>query len=413
MKKISLIKHLNSIKPVKAYSNKNTEFDKMFGNYTLKSFIRSLKKPIKSKRATFLDEMAEKFPYEEEEGNPDPFQSLNKKNIKLNKLYNNIFIEGYSQTENNKKSTLNSLITNNYNYKKPFQLNVTPNSCTYNPKYDCIFKKVPVITINKTPRKFYNDNEPNTSYIKRKIKLEKIPKINKTNIKIYKNNNEKKKLNSLGLFNHDFKFFVQFNDSILEEKNEKNDKNEKEEKEEKEEKDKNTGLKTIIRLKSKDSIIKTNNQRYKDNINISRNNISKLFNIQKNKTPHYRINNKNNRNLNYILKIHPHTYIKNKSKKERDNKDKGYIINFNKMISRNYDNMINISTINNPSFNRYEPKFEYITQSPKGFVFGINDNKTIYEKKKILLKKLWCSYGHLSKDYYLINNSKLNRTKDN
>ena len=78
------------------------------------------------------------------------------------------------------------------------------------------------------------------------------------------------------------------------------------------------------------------------------------------------------------------------------------------MSKRNFEIIINNSTLNNPSFYKYEPKFDYITQSSKAFNFGFINKRTNFEKKKFLLKKMWCSYADISKDYYLINNSKLN-----
>ena len=78
------------------------------------------------------------------------------------------------------------------------------------------------------------------------------------------------------------------------------------------------------------------------------------------------------------------------------------------MSKRNFGIILNNSILKNPSVYDYEPKFDYITQSSNAFNFGYNQNKTNYQKKKFLLKKMLCSYANLSKDYYIINNSKLN-----
>ncbi len=119
--------------------------------------------------------------------------------------------------------------------------------------------------------------------------------------------------------------------------------------------------------------------------------------------------NKNKSKNNYFFKNFFKTNINNEINEDRYNKQKKNIIDFNKMTKRNFDIILNKSTLKNPSFYRYSPKFGYTTQSTKGFNFGHKENKTIYEKKKTLLKKMWCSYGDLSKEYYLINNSKLNK----
>ena len=86
-----LLDNLDSISNINVYSRKNREYEKILGNYTLKSFIKSIKNPIKIKRRNFLDEMAEKYPYDE-----DPSfkisQSLNKKIVRSKELFNNISI---------------------------------------------------------------------------------------------------------------------------------------------------------------------------------------------------------------------------------------------------------------------------------------------------------------------------------
>lgn len=82
------------------------------------------------------------------------------------------------------------------------------------------------------------------------------------------------------------------------------------------------------------------------------------------------------------------------------------------MSKRNFDILLNNSVLKNPSFYRYKPNFDYIKQSPKIINFGTNDNRTNFQKKRYLLKKMWCSYANLTKDYILINNSKLNETKN-
>ena len=44
------------------------------------------------------------------------------------------------------------------------------------------------------------------------------------------------------------------------------------------------------------------------------------------------------------------------------NNDKKRNLDFSKMSKRNFEIIINNSTLNNPSFYKYEPKFNYITQ---------------------------------------------------
>ena len=390
-----LLDNLDSISNINVYSRKNREYEKILGNYTLKSFIKSIKNPIKIKRRNFLDEMAEKYPYDE-----DPSfkisQSLNKKIVRSKELFNNI-INDYIQTDNNNNSK-NPIKA--YHFRKPIKIDLTPNPCTYNPKYDCIFKRIPVVTIYKTPKKIDdNNNNTNNFSIKRKIKLKKITDDKKHNIILYRNNKENKKLDSLQSFNKKFISFTKNNDYL---KEEINDNNQKEK---------------IISFRNKDSIIKNNNEKSNNNNSNNNNNINNnFFNlIHKNRIPYNNnINNfnKRKRKHNSVYKNILKTCVLNKFNDEKNYTEKKNVIDFNKMLSRNYDIILNTSSLKNPSFYYYKPNFEYITQSLKGFNFGEKPKKTNSEKKKFLLKKMWCSYGDLSKDYYLVNNSKLNNNKD-
>ena len=392
MKKNILLNNLDSISNFQIYSKKNSEYEKVLGNYTLKSFIQSLNNPIKIKKKKFLDEMAEKYPYEENSSNLIS-HSISKRKTRSKELFNGL-INNYTQTEDNQKEIKSPSIT--YNYRKPIQIDLTPNPCTYNPKYDCIFKRIPVVTIYKTyktPRAMNNNNNINIS-IKR-IKLKKIKKENiNNNIILYRNNKEKKNVknvDTLKLFNKKLGTFLNNNNYLKEEKND------------------NSQYISRIAFENKNIIKKVKNNEYK------KKDISDVFNIiHKNKTPQNNVNNfnKNKRKNNYFFKNFFKTNAINEINEDSHNKQTKNIIDFNKMTKRNFDIILNKSTLKNPSFYRYNPKFGYITQSTKGFNFGQKENKTIYEKKKTLLKKMWCSYGDLSKEYYLINNSKLNKKQD-
>ena len=299
-----LLDNLDSISNINVYSRKNREYEKILGNYTLKSFIKSIKNPIKIKRRNFLDEMAEKYPYDE-----DPSfkisQSLNKKIVRSKELFNNI-INDYIQTDNNNNSK-NPIKA--YHFRKPIKIDLTPNPCTYNPKYDCIFKRIPVVTIYKTPKKIDdNNNNTNNFSIKRKIKLKKITNDKKHNIILYRNNKEKKKLDSLQSFNKKFISFTKNNDYL---KEEINDNNQKEK---------------IITFKNKDSIIKNNNEKSNNynlnNNNSNNNNINNnFFNLtHKNRTPYNNnINNfnKRKRKHNSVYKNILKTCALNKSHDEK------------------------------------------------------------------------------------------------
>ena len=148
------------------------------------------------------------------------------------------------------------------------------------------------------------------------------------------------------------------------------------------------------------------------------NNQNILDYINKNKTPYKLRNNnislfqnttsrnKKSKNLNSLFKAN----IGNNSEEKKNKNIK--IFDFSKMSKRNFGIILNNSILKNPSVYHYDPKFDYVTQSSNTFNFGFNDNRTNYQKKKVLLKKILCSYTNLSKDYYIINNSKLNETTE-
>ena len=66
MKNNLFLQKLELVNNNKIYSQTNSEYDKIFGKFTLKSFLRSLNKQRIIKKPTFLEEMAEKYPSEED-----------------------------------------------------------------------------------------------------------------------------------------------------------------------------------------------------------------------------------------------------------------------------------------------------------------------------------------------------------
>ena len=89
MKSNSLLKNLESYNDYKVYSKTNTGFEKVIGNFTLKSFIKSLKNPKKIKKPSFLQEMAEKYPNEDDSSHQEILIRRKKANV-LNEFFNKI-----------------------------------------------------------------------------------------------------------------------------------------------------------------------------------------------------------------------------------------------------------------------------------------------------------------------------------
>ena len=373
-----LLENLDAISNFKGYSKINSEYDKVLGNHALKTFVKSLGNQTKKVHKTFLEEMATKYPYKEEQSFSN-IQSLNKENLNTKQFFNKL-INNSTQTENSPKRFKLKRTMIIFDSKKPEKIDLTPNPCTYHPKYDCIFRRIQVAKI--TPEKNVNFNNNNFS-IKRK-KLKKIISSKYNNFLINKYKKEKKKLDTLLLYNKNSNSFSD-NNSI--------NKNKKESK---------------SKTKKESNIIKDfglTNRKEKNNKSQKKINLSELFKkINKNITPPNHLNNFNRKKRN-IKNLFNENDINNCN--EDYKKDKKNIIDFKKMSKRDLDIIINKSALKYPSFYKYEPKYDYITQSLKGFNFGENANKTKYEKKKFLLKKMWCSYADISKDYYLINNFKL------
>ena len=379
--KINLIlKNLDSVRNYKVYSKANTEFEKILGNFTLKSFIKSFKNPKKVKIKTFLEEMAEKYPNED-----DPYYPrtdiINNKKLKLKEFLakiNDDYIQKTYSIEKPKKQDFSS------DSRKFIKIDSSPNPCTYNPKYDLIFKRIPVTTIFNTPKKSIN----NISFANKTVRLENIKNDkNGINSHMFKNFQKRKiiKFGSFKVFNKNSKLLSRNNDILDKEKN----------------------IKKYIKLRNENNNIKqiNSNENRETKINeiikiIDNNKINKTSKNNRNKKSSFFIKNNSNkkkRKLNLFFK----------TSDESSSGIKGNNIDFNKMSNRNFNIILNNSALKYPSFYSYEPKFDYVTQSTKTFNFGLKENKTNFQKKKFLLKKIWCSYSNLSKDYYLINNSKL------
>ena len=404
MKKNSLLKNLESYNDYKVYSKTNTGFEKVMGNFTLKSFIKSLKNPKKIKKPSFLQEMAEKYPNEDDSSHQEILVRNKKTNV-LNEFFNKINSDNDSNVqiinniERNKKPDII------LNYRKPIQIDVSPDPCTYYPKYDLIFKRTPIAMIFNTPKKIGNYHI-NNSTEKHSIKLKGLTETkNEKKIMTDRGSRERKKLRLKTLKNNINKK-IGYNSSINDNIKKDNNYHNKKEKIKLQNLEYRYLVKEKVYKKSTDGLNKAKNKdinflnyinkdKTSDNLRIN-NNISSLQNHNTTSKD------KKSRKLNSLFK----TKGENSFEEEKNKNIK--IFDFSKMSKRNFGIILNNSILKNPSVYDYEPKFDYITQSSNAFNFGYNQNKTNYQKKKFLLKKMLCSYANLSKDYYIINNSKLN-----
>lgn len=363
--------------------------------------------------------MAKKYPYEVEPSNEDN-QSLNKQRNKTKEIINNLNID-YNQSIN---SNIKKKIFT-FNIRKHNEIDLTPNPCTYNSKYDYIFKRIPVTTIYKEEIRKEKKNDDSNCLTKRKIRLKKIPNKNdENNIITYNKNvnlNKKKRLrfinnksNSTSKTSETLK--LNDKENIIKIKINSKDKNESENEKDitkkkengcQEEKiEQNNNYNNIKKVKNPNKLFKKNKTAYNSKTNISI--FSKDSIYLKTQKDSFGLKRKEK---SILTNNHFNRNISNKSGVGRYNSELKGIVDFSKMSDRNFEIILNNETLKNPSFYSYEPKFDYITQTSRGFNFGFNENKTVYERKKYLLKKMMCSYRDFSQDYYIIDNSKLNGKK--
>ena len=98
------------------------------------------------------------------------------------------------------------------------------------------------------------------------------------------------------------------------------------------------------------------------------------------------------------------SYIEPKNYKLARNKNRS--IDFNKMIERKGNDFVFVSSLNVPTFNQYNPRYDCIDKNMNNVSFSPKDSVGESERKKYRLKKLWGSY-YVQENYSLIDNKKL------
>ena len=169
---------LDSMTKFKTYSKYNNILDKRFKGYSLKSLIKTSRNPRQFVKAKFLEELARKFPYEND-------QIININN--LNKKQRDFF-EAIKEKKMPPKIEINPW-SRKSSYTKIFEVETDP--FHYNPNYNSIFKNIPCCIISPLRKKnIKNINQ------KKKMKNFKTPiilnkKFKTENNTIYKNNKHK------------------------------------------------------------------------------------------------------------------------------------------------------------------------------------------------------------------------------
>ena len=366
MKKNTLYS-LDTISKYSIYSKLNSNYDKILGERSLKGFVKVNKKPKILKRKNILEEFHQRFPNEENhKERKDPQEFINKliikklemnKNDNSNSAANNKNYKIFKSLPNNnpQKLSMKNYFFSNKNKNKHQEV-ISLDPFKYNPNYEVIFKKVPYVHIGEPKEK--NNNRDNSSKNKEK---------NKEN----KKNRQKSYLTSV----------ASSIDNTNENLNESNPISG------------NNNSINSIKLPN----ISNNKRNYKKDNHTLR--FSKYGNQRK--------SDYENKNENEAF-LRQEKHSNNSISVDQINMKKIISVNFNKMMSRRETDFVNNYALNNPSFNRYSPNYDFVKITPAKISFSYHnlDNNDI-DKKKYLLRKLISSYNIVDSEYHIVNNKQI------
>lgn len=369
MQKKTLYK-LDEISKYSIYSKLNNNYERILGERSLKSFVKINKKPKIYKSQNILEEIHKRFPNKDptkEKKDPKEFiNNLILKKSEINKTNNsnsnkNKYYKVFNSLPNNnpKKPSIKDFFHSNNKIKNQDVISLDP--FKYHPNYDIIFKKVPYVRIGD-PKEKNNSREKSSKFKENKKLRQKnyltsvVPSLDNTdeneNIKVNKSfpiKNKNKHISSNS---------ININYSI--------------------------------------KLPNINNNRRNDNHALR---FSKYGNQRS-----YNYDNKNEEGE----KLRQKNYSNNSFSFDKINMKRIITINFNKMSSRREADFINNYALDNPSFNRYSPKYDFVKANPVKISFSYHylDNNDI-NKKKYLLKKLMASYNDVDSDYHIVNNEQI------
>ena len=363
MKK-KLLDNLDEISKYSIYSKLNNNLEKFLGERSLKAFVKEIKKPKKLKKINYLEEVLKKFPkHTSEYKDPNDFisQIINKK-LDFNKDDNKIL-----KSEPSENYPIRSI--KNYYRKKEYVELITKDPYRYNPNYNAIYKKVPYAFISSNKNQSINNDK------------DKRLKGNATSFDL--------KINNIRNSKKDYRT-IETDRNI-----------------EKHKINKSSNINTI-----KLPIIKSNYNNndyfkikdYNHALRFSKYGHSRIY------RPEDRNEGQENLDQKYIINDNK----SNHSHKLKKNKRNHSPIDFDKMMSRKDNDFVNISSLDNPSFNNYSPNYNFIKDSVAKISFSYHtlENNDI-NKKKYLLKKMISSYNADSDDihYRSIEEDKLKPSK--
>ena len=378
MSERKVVRMLESIPKFDSYSRYNESFEKVFRGNSLKSLLKALKHQKDITETSILDELDGKYSKDQLDvyNQNEEFKNIHNEEEK------DIFDEKYDENHNkNKKEEKKQNYRDDFRKKK---FNFVLDPFKYNPNYNSIYKNIPSVKIIdprknlstnnsrfKSRNKFNNNEKDNTAIITnpnldknskiffKKIEHNKIPLIKR---KIMNSLNISKDSNNLNNSNNSDKT----NNSKSRNKDNK-------------ENIKLPKLTRLSKLTMDESINESDNHALRFSKYIPR-----KYNIPK-----------VNKNVSYI---NPFNYIKPKNKTKS--------IDFDKMLHRKEKDFVNASSLNNPSFCIYNPKYSYVEKNEQVKLFNPED-KGEEKRKKFLMRKIWGSYK-IGTEYQIVNNDKFN-----
>ena len=357
MKISHTISELESIPKATIYSKYGISLNRLFKSKSLKNLIVELKNPKKfiPKGYNPLTQILRKEKYNDEE-NKDIFSTLYMNNIDKNKEEN-------LKKLNLKKST-ESL---KYKFRGKKKLLGFMDPFKYNPNYNSISKNIPSVHMilgEKEAKELEKIRE------KQKIKKKKRKLI----IEHFRTENAeiKKTLPKVKTKNEE-NFITLMNTDNTEK----------------------ISRKSSSKSRKLPPLYKVNEQKERyitiDNDYNLKNNHALRF--SKYIPRKFDFNNKDK--TDKITYLEPYDYL---------NKGTNNFVDFRKMAYRKDKDMIYFSSLEVPSFNNYNPKFDLVEKKASQIVFSPRIEKK--NSKQYLLRKLWSSYK-VEPDYKLVNNDKL------
>ena len=346
MASANTINSLESIEKKTIYSKYGENLNRIFKSRSLKSLIYELKNPkkISQKELFEVSEFQKKKPKENKEENyTDIFNSMQQYLKKEAKKENQKVSIAYKPKLRDERD-----IIEKHEFKDPFK---------YNPNYNAISKNVPSVKMILTERekkemqKRQEESKRNKNLKLSHSKTESGDKKNKIALEIIDENSKPNKYLN---------------------------------------KSRNLELPIITKVpKQKERSITVENSNLKKNINL-RDNHAMRFSKYLSRQSNFNERNMDNRD-SYL---EPYKYLDNKAK----------VIDFRKMSSRKPRDFLIKSSLENPSFNNYNPKFDLVEKKMAQVDFSPHINKKI--SKKYLLRKLWSSYEAVP-GYQLVNSELL------